>query len=184
MKNPAPLFSLMFFIPGLTDFTPVLLTSAWIPKLFNVVIFFGVLYALVRKPAREFFQERYRTIRESLERAAREKAVATTKLSEINARMDRLDAEIAEIRSQSDREATAERERIEAAARQDAEKLRAMAQREIESAKAAALAELQKFTAARSVEMAEQVIRRELTAEDDSQLIQKLSLEIRKAAAG
>jgi F0F1-type ATP synthase membrane subunit b/b' len=175
--------SLIFFSPDLMEFTPVLLTAAWIPKLFNVVVFLGILYALVRKPAREFFQTRYATIRESLERAAREKELATAKLSEINARMDRLDAEIGEIRAQSEREAAAERERIENATRQDAEKMRLTAQREIESAKAAALAELQKFTAARSVEMAEQLIRRELTAADDSKLIQKLSQEMQKAAA-
>ncbi len=181
-----PLFSLALFIPGLTDGLPVVLlvadaTTVNIWKTINLVIFLTFLYLILRKPITAFFQERFTTIRASLEHAAKEKAAASAKLAEIDARLNKLDAEIAGIRAQAEQEAAAERERITAQARQDAEKLRTMAQREIESAKNTALAELQQFTAARSVEMAEQIIRRELTPEDDSRLFNRMTQEIQQA---
>ncbi|HZS05727.1 MAG TPA: ATP synthase F0 subunit B [Blastocatellia bacterium] len=177
------LLSLALFIPGQIDFQPtVLLIHPAIPKAVNLAVFLGVLYYFLRKPTREFFRQRFATIRASLEHAAKEKEVASAKLAEISARLDRLDSEIAAIRSQAEQEAVAERQRIEALARQDAEKLRQTARREIESARNTALAELQEFTAAKSVEMAERIIRQELTADDDSRLLNRMSQEIQKAS--
>ena len=178
------LLPLALSVPQWIDLQPPalgLLVPVWVPKLVNLIIFLGLLYLLLRKPTREFFQRRLVEIRASLERAAKEKAAAEAKLAEINARLDRLDAELGEIRAQAEREAKAERERLEAAAREDAEKLRAMAQREIEAAKKGALVELKQFAAEKSVELAEQVIRRELTPEDDRRLFKRLSEEIQSA---
>jgi F-type H+-transporting ATPase subunit b len=187
MNEQLPLFSCAFFIADLSETLPVMLALAspvipQIAKTVNLIIFLAALYFLLRKPTREFFTQRYAEIRASLERAAKEKEAAATRLSEIDARMNRLDAEIADIRTQAEKEAVAERERIEAQARQDAEKLRATAQREIESAKNAALDELQKFTAAQAVALAEQILRRELTADDDARLVSRLSQEIRQTS--
>ena len=172
------------FAPQLIALLPqalALLMAAWIPKLFNLVIFLGFLYFLLRKPTRYFFRERFTQIRAALESAAKEKAAAESKLTEIDARLNRLDTELAEIRSQTEREAAAERERIDAAAREDAEKLRVIAQREIEAAKKTALVELRQFAAEKSVELAEQIIRRELTPTDDARLLQRLGEEIQRA---
>jgi F0F1-type ATP synthase membrane subunit b/b' len=143
------------------------------PKLVNVLIFFGVLYYLLRKPAREFFAQRYAAVRETLQRAAKEKEAAGAKMADLNARLNRLDAELAEIRSQAQREAEAERKRIEDESKRDLEKIRLTAQRDIETTKQVALSELREFAAAKSVELAEQIIRRELTPEDDAQLIKR-----------
>jgi len=172
------------FAPQLIALLPqamALLMAAWIPKLVNLVIFLGFLYFLLRKPTRDFFRERFTQIRAALESAAKEKAAAESKLTEIDARLNRLDTELAEIRSQTEREAAAERERIDAAAREDAEKLRLIAQREIEAAKKTALVELRQFAAEKSVELAEQIIRRELTPTDDARLLQRLGEEIQRA---
>jgi F0F1-type ATP synthase membrane subunit b/b' len=187
MNEQLPLFSLAHFIPDLSGLGSVILLAADVTtvniwKAINLTIFLGLLYYLLRKPTREFFTQRYAEIRASLERAAKEKEAAVTRLSEIDARMNRLDAEIADIRTQAEKEAIAERERIAAQARQDAEKLRATAQREIESAKNTALDELQKFTAAQAVALAEQILRRELTADDDARLVSRLSQEIRQTS--
>jgi F0F1-type ATP synthase membrane subunit b/b' len=162
--------------PALVLFIPV-----WIPKTINLLIFLGILYFLLRRPTREFFRQRFAQIRASLERAAKEKEAAAAKLAEIDARLNRLDAELTEIRAQAEREAAAERERIEVTEREDVEKLRAMTQREIEAAKKAAIIELRQFAAEKSVELAEQIIRRELTPEDDARLFRRLSEEMQRA---
>ncbi|MFN0120795.1 MAG: hypothetical protein ACKV2V_09865 [Blastocatellia bacterium] len=166
----------------MTDPFPfLLLLNPAIPKAVNLVIFFGILYYLLRKPAREFYQERFNEIRASLQKAAREKEQATARMAELDQRLNRLDTELAGIRQQSQQEAAAERERVAVQAREEADKIRQTATREINSAKNAALLELRQFTAARSVEMAEQIIRREMSAEDDSRLVGRISDEIQKA---
>jgi F-type H+-transporting ATPase subunit b len=152
-----------------------------IPKAINLVIFFTILYLLLRKPAREFFTRRYQEIRAGLDRAAKEKAEAEARMRELDARLNRLDADIAEIKEQARREAEAERERIVAAAAADAEKLRLTARREIEAAKQAALIELRRHAAEQAVALAEQAIRRELTPADDARLLERASAAINGA---
>jgi F0F1-type ATP synthase membrane subunit b/b' len=183
MTKSNRLFSLAFLIPLLFALQPpaTLLVAAWLPKAVNLAIFMGILYFLLRKPTREFFRQRFAQIRASLEDAAKQKAVAESKLREIDARLNRLDQELGEIRAETEREAVAERQRIEAAAQEDAEKLRTLAQREIEGAKKTALVELRQFAAEKSVELAEQIIRREMTPADDARLFQRLGEEIQRA---
>ncbi len=176
--------SLTFFLPVLFV-QPVLLSGGLhpaIPKAVNLAIFLTVLYLLVRKPARKFFAERLATVRATLDRAAKEKAEAEAKINELNTRLSKLDAEVAEIRAQAEREAIAERERLKAEAQADADKLRATAKREIEGAKQAALVQLREFTADKAVELAEQLIRRELTPQDDAKLLQRVGEELSKVS--
>ncbi len=182
MKRITHLRSLTFFLPVLFVH-PVLLAGGLhpaIPKAVNLALFLTVLYLLVRKPARAFFAERLATVRATLDRAAKEKAEAETKINELNTRLSKLDAEVAEIRAQAQREAEAESLRLKAEAQADADKLRATAKREIEGAKQAALVQLREFTADKAVELAEQLIRRELTPQDDAKLLQRVSEELSK----
>ena len=151
------------------------------PKLVNLVIFLTVLYLLLRKPTREFFRQRLASVRETLDRAAREKQAATTKMAELDSRLNRLDAELQEIKAQSDREAVAERGRMDAEARRDIEKIREMAGREIETAKQVAMADLREFAATKAVDLAEQMIQREMTPTDDARLVERVAQEMSNA---
>jgi F0F1-type ATP synthase membrane subunit b/b' len=182
MTKPAQLSSLVLCFPYLLTLqSPGLaLANPVLAKTVNLAIFLLILYLVLRRPTREFFHKRFREIRASLERAAKEKELAAARLAEIDARLNRLDAELAEIRAQAEREAAAERARIEQAAHEEAEKLRLLAQREIETAKKTALVELKQFAAEKSVELAEQIIRRELTQEDDARLLRRLSEEFER----
>ena len=185
MKSPYHLGSAAFFVPLIFSH-PVLLAGGnawWLPivsKAVNLVLFLGVLYWLVRKPAREFFATRLAEVRTTLDQAAKEKAAADAKMDELSARMNRLDAEIADIRQQAAREAEAERQRMEVENKTDAEKLRNLAGREIEGAKQSALVQLREFAAEKSVELAEQMIRKELTPQDDAKLLRSVSAELTK----
>jgi F-type H+-transporting ATPase subunit b len=150
------------------------------PKLINLAIFLTVLYLLLRKPTREFFRQRLASVCETLDRAAREKKAATTKMAELDSRLNRLDAELQEIKAQSDREAAAERGRMDVEARRDIEKIREMAGREIEAAKQVAMADLREFAATKAVDLAEQIIRREMTPTDDAKLVARVGEEMSK----
>lgn len=152
-----------------------------IAKAVNLAIFVGVMYFLVRKPIRGFFQSRLADVRKTLERAAREKDEAAAKMADLDARLDRLDVEIGEIKAQAERESIVERERIQTETQRDLEKVRATAVRDVDAARQIALADLREFTATKSVELAEQMIRRELTVEDDKKLVERAGQELGKA---
>ncbi len=119
-------------------------------------------------------------MRETLDRAAREKREATAKMAELDTRLNRLDADLRDIGTQSDREAAAARARMDAEAKRDVEKIREMTTREVESAKQVALADLRAFAATTAVDLAEQMIRREMTPADDAKLVARVGEEMSK----
>lgn len=187
--------SMAIFIPAFeAGFSPVFLntlpaillagagTSMAVSKAVNLIIFLGLLYFLLRKPAREFFTTRLAEVRATLQQAAKEKEGATAKMAELDARLSRLDTELGDIKSQAHGEAAAERERLQAEAQRDAEKIRVTSKREIESAKQIAMSELREFAATKAVDLAEQMIRRELKPEDDARLVQRMGQEMSKAS--
>lgn len=81
-----------------------------------------------------------------------------------------LDAELARITENARVEAHAERRRMELATDQELAKIREQAKREIESAGKIAKHELRKFAAAASVKLAEEILRKEIRADDDARL--------------
>jgi len=179
--------SLAHSVPAFSGGVPALWLFAgsdtlMISKAVNLIIFLGLLYFLVRKPARRFFTTRLAEVRATLQQAAKEKEAAAAKMADLDARLGRLDTELAEIKSQSQREAEAERERLRAEAERDAEKIRATARREIESAKQIAMSELREFAATQAVDLAEQMIRRELKPEDDARLVARMGEEMSKVS--
>src|SRR5215467_10110923 len=104
--------SLDLLVPALKDHHLLLSGNFWtspigFPKLVNLIIFVVILYLLLRKPTREFFRQRLASVRETLEKATREKQQATQKMAELDARLNRLDADLREIKTQSDRDAAA-----------------------------------------------------------------------------
>ena len=144
-------------------------------KFINLFVFVGALvYILTRKvKLGEAFKSRRETIKQELARAQTERDAAIAKLKEVEERLARLGAEVAAIREQSKREAAEERERIAKSTEVEITKLSEQAQREIESAGKAAKHELRRYAAQTSVQLAEEIIRREMKPEDDARLIEQ-----------
>jgi F-type H+-transporting ATPase subunit b len=145
--------------------------EAW--KFLNLAVFVGVMiFVLTRKvKLGEAFRIRRENIKRELARAQQERDAAVAKLKEVEERLARLDAEVAEISERSKREAAEERERIARATETEIAKLGEQAHLEIESAGKTAKHELRKYTAEQSVRLAEEMIRREMKPEDDARLI-------------
>jgi F-type H+-transporting ATPase subunit b len=143
--------------------------EAW--KFLNLFIFVGLLVYILKRPLSEAMRARREGIRRDLMRAQEERNAALAKLEDVEARLARLDEEVASVREQAQREAVEERERIQRAAEEEAQKLREQARREIESAGKAARQELRQYTAEQSVRLAEEVIRSEMRPEDDARLV-------------
>ena len=147
-------------------------------RIFNLLLFVGLLYFLLRRTLSEAFRARQEGIRNDLMRAEEERNAAVAKLEEVEGRLARLDAEVEAIRAQAQREAAEERARIERATEEEIRKIREQARREIESAAKAARAELRVFAAEQSVKFAEELIRRDIRPEDDAHLVREYVEEL------
>lgn len=147
----------------------------------NLLIFVVLFVYILRRPVSEAMRARREGIRRDLMRAQEERNAALAKLEEVEARLAKLDAEVASVREQTEREAAQERERIRKSTEEETRKLREQAQREIESAGKAARQELREFAAEQSVRLAEEMIRRDIKPEDDAHLV---SLRVEELGGG
>jgi F-type H+-transporting ATPase subunit b len=142
-------------------------------KFVNLFLFVGALVYILRRPVSDALRARREGIRRELMRAQEERDAANAKLEEVTARLSRLNEEVASVREQARREAEEERERIRRSTDEEAEKLREQARREIESAGKAARHDLRRFAAEQSVQLAEEMIRRDIRPEDDQRLVNR-----------
>ena len=137
----------------------------------NLIIFVALFIYILRRPVSEAMRARREGIRRDLMRAHEERNAALAKLEEVEARLAKLNEEVASVREQTAREAAEERERIRRSTENEARKLREQAQREIESTGKAARQELREFAAEQSVRLAEEMIHRDIKPEDDARLV-------------
>lgn len=162
-----------------------ILSNPLLWRILNLTVFVAILVYILRNKVGlgRLFDDRAASIRKQLEQSRQEKQEAQDKLAELEARLSRLDDELARIRAEAEREAERETERIRKTAESDAEKIRQMTQREIEGALKAARTELRTFVADNAVHLAETIIRREIRQEDQSRImndyVEKLD-EVRK----
>lgn len=140
-------------------------------KWINFLILIGALIYVLRKPAARFFAERLDTIREGLEEGRRALAGSDAKLAEVEAKLKRLEQEIADFRARSHVEMEAERERLHQAAERDAQRVMDFANAQIEAAVRAAKLELKRYTARQALELAESAIRQRLDEPVRHQLV-------------
>ena len=150
--------------------------EAW--KFINLFLFIAALIFILRRPIGQSMRARRESIRKELMRAQEERNAALAKLEEVNARLARLHDEVATVRAHAETEAAQERERIARQTEDETRRLREQAQREIESAGKAARQELRRYAAEQSVEMAEQLLRRDLRRDDDERLMRDYITEL------
>ena len=166
-----PFFALLETAPPWWDYPGL---ELW--KFLNLIIFVLALMYFVKRKITEAFRERGETIRRELVEARQERDEALAKLAAVEARLKTLDGEVAALHEQSELQAEAERERIANETQREMAGLREQAQREIESAGKTARHRLRRFAARQSVIYAEELLRRDLRADDDARLI-KLNVE-------
>jgi F-type H+-transporting ATPase subunit b len=144
-------------------------------RILNLLVFVIFLIYILRNKVRigQIFNNRAASIVKELEQAKRDKQESQQRLAELEARLGRLDHEVADIRAEAARESAREAERIRKTAASDAEKIKQTAHREIEGAMKAATSELRAFVADQSVALAEGMIRREIRSDDNIRMVNK-----------
>ncbi len=146
-------------------------TTVW-----AIVSFLVVLFILSKKlfpPILAAMDKRAQEIRDALEAADRARAEAEEMMKRHEDHLAKAREEAASIIEEGRADAVRLKDSIVAGARKDAEELAARVKRDIEQTKLNAVAELQQLSAKLSVNIASALIRKNLTVEDQRQLIEE-----------
>ncbi len=136
---------------------------------------FGILAAVllwafaVKLPP--VFRRNAETIGSAITKATAVKAEADKQLADAEAKLGRLDQEIAAMRVNAEKEAAEDAARIKEMAKSDAEKISLAAKAEIEAAQRAARMELKALAAKLAVDGAESLLAKQLTAQSQESLV-------------
>jgi F-type H+-transporting ATPase subunit b len=131
----------------------------WFCLIVNFGIVAGFIVWMSKKSLPGVFRNRTAQIQQAMEEARRASAEANQRLSDIAARLSRLDTEIGEMRGAAEKEAAAEETRIKAAAEEDSRKIVQAAEQEIAAAAKAARRDLKAYAASLAVSLAGKQIR-------------------------
>jgi F-type H+-transporting ATPase subunit b len=155
--------------------------GGWLPviaKLVNFSILAGVLVYFTRAPLTGYLDSRITVVRDDLVTAAETRETAARQLAEIEARMRALPMEIDALKRRGADDIAAERARIEQAAETERRRLLEHARREIEMRLRVARRELVELTADLAVRVAAERIRRTMSADDQTRLIDRYAAQI------
>ncbi len=143
----------------------------WTFRIINFAILFGGLLYLLFKKAPAAFRARALGIVSAITEAKRVKDEADEQLKEAEAKLARLDQEVAELRATAKHDGVAEGERIRAMAREEEAKIQRAAEAEIAAAERAAKMELKSLAARLAVERAEAIVKGRMTPEAQAALV-------------
>ena len=131
----------------------------WLCVLLNFGVVAGAIFYFSKKNLPGVFRNRTTAIQKAMQEARRASEQANRRLAEIEARLSRLDSEIAGLRAAADKEAVAEEQRIEAAAEEDARRIVESAEQEIAAAAKSARRDLTAYAANLAVSLAARQIK-------------------------
>ena len=129
----------------------------WFLNFVLVVLFFVYLLRLFSVP--QMFRDRTQAIQKGIREAQAASAEAARRLSDIEARLAKLDTEVAENRTSAEREAAAEEARILQAAEEDKRKVLESVETEIGAIARNARRELKTYAATLAVDLASRKIK-------------------------
>jgi len=161
---------------GLSTTTMILL---WVNF---AILFFGLAW-LVRKFGSPFLAARAGKIQRDLAEAAEQRQVAEARAAEVDRRLANLDAAIAEIRAESQKELETLRKRIADLTAAEISKIRANVEYEIAAAGKGARGQLKSYAAQLAIQLAEQRIQSRITPDAEDRLLQAFLHGLPTAAA-
>ncbi len=148
----------------------------------NFLIIAFLIYWYGRKFVPAALRSRTESIQRALEEARAASQDANRRLSEIEARLSKLDTEIASMQAQSEKEAEAEEVRIKQAAEEDIRKVVQAAEQEIAAAAKQARRELMQHTADLAVALARKQI--QVDSATDQALVRNFAGKLSSGSGG
>lgn len=149
----------------------------------NLVIFLGLLGWLARRPLADALANRAAAVRKSLDEASRLQDEAQARFSEVESKLVALDRRIDELKQEAEVEATREEGRLRDRAAQDAQRIRDTAERTIREEADNARLVLRGEATALAVQLAREIVRKNLTVEDQERLARQFLAAVDKEVA-
>jgi len=150
----------------------------------NLLILLGVLVHYAREPIRRFFADRRDTVTREIDSAASVLSDAEARLAEWQARADRLEAEVEEIKEAARRRAAAESDHIRADAEAAAERIRNDAHAAIDQEVARARHALRAEAGELATRLAADLLRANVTEADQRKLVDEFVARVDGPDAG
>lgn len=140
-------------------------------RCFNFALMVGLLAYFVTKPIRKGLKGRTEEIEKTLADAQAAKEAAEAKHQEYSEKLAKATEEIASIAESIRREGELERDKILVAAKEMAEKIEKEAENKASGVVASARAELREEAARLAVELAEDMLKKQVSADDQKRLV-------------
>ena len=144
-----------------------------VARLLNFAILAGVLVYFLRQPIAEYLKTRSTQIRQDLVTAAEMRRTAAAQLEQIQQQLASLPAELEALRTRGAEDTAAEEVRIAETAKTERARLLDQTRREIQMRLRVARRELTEHAAQLAVQVAEQRIKRNITADDQVRLLDR-----------
>jgi F-type H+-transporting ATPase subunit b len=151
-------------------------TAANVFTIFNIVVLFGALIYGAAKALPKVFRSRSTSIQKHLVDARTATEEASARLGAVEARLGKLDEQIAAMKTQAEADAVREEQRIKANAEEEKARIIAAAEAEIHNATTLARREIQKYAAELAIEQA--VKKLVVTAETDKLLVESFAARL------
>lgn len=140
-------------------------------KTANLLLFFGLVWWLLKKPFSSFFGERRAEIGKALARAEEDRARAEALAAQLSSRLAQIETELSNLKTAARKDADAEGAALLAEAEAEADRIVQRTTGEIESRMRRARAELTEYAGDLAVEMAREMLARGVTPEDQKRLV-------------
>lgn len=157
-------------------------TAGLIFRWLNFALVFGGITYLIAKHGGAFFRGNAKAIASSIIEAQAAKAEAERELREVEARISRLDQEIAGLREAGQRDLATETERLRASGRAEIEKIGQAARVEMAASERAAQQELRILAASMAVDRAGALVKSRMNAEVRGRLFHSFLGELGRSA--
>ena len=153
-------------------------------KLVNFLIVVALVYKLAAKPLRKFFKERSEGIQKALTEAEAARVEAEKMLEEQRSKVADLEAELARVRQENEKERGALRERLAADQETQADRLLEQTRNAIALEEKKARSELQNRSVSIALGLAEEILKKNLGPEDQKRLVTSFLDELEKKNGG
>jgi len=157
-------------------------TAGLIFRWLNFLIVFGGIGWLIAKYGGAFFRGNAKEIAASIVEATAAKTEADRELRQVEAKVARLDQDVAEMRGEARRNWAAESERLRASGLAEIEKINVAARGELAASERAAQQQVREIAASMAVERAAAVVSARMNAETRARMFQAFLSELGRSA--
>jgi F-type H+-transporting ATPase subunit b len=157
-------------------------TLVW--QIANLASFLLLLWYLLRKPVAEFFGNRRADVAKALAKADDDRRRAETLAAELAQRLAQIETELTNLRETARKDAEAEHAALLKQTDDDAARFLARASIDVDNRVRAARAELTAYAGDLAVEVAREMLAKNVTAEDDKRLMAAGIAELSAQAKG